>query len=108
MKKRIHLVLLWVATLLFHLDAQAQELKHIKGKVLNAETYEPIPYASIKVVGAQGDSGTSTNDQGENSFRVPAGSEKLRISSVGFGTEEYPIGEGTQQTIRVQLFPSNS
>lgn len=108
MKKRIHLVLLWVATLLFHLDAQAQELKHIKGKVLNAETYEPIPYASIKVVGAQSDLGTSTNDQGEYSFRVPAGSEKLRISSVGFGTEEYPIGEETQQTIRVQLFPSNS
>lgn len=101
-------ILFTIITLLIGFGIQAQDLITITGKVMNADNYEPIPYATIKVAGASGDLGTSTNEQGEYQFQIPAGFDKLRISSVGFSTEEYPVGPENAQTIRVMLFPENS
>jgi hypothetical protein len=91
----------------FH-SLSAQQFITIKGKVLNAENYEAIPYASIKVVGASKEIGTSSNDKGEYTLTVPSEYKKIRITSVGFDPEEYPVSDESEQTIRVMLFPANS
>lgn len=108
MEKRILILIIIMGVSLGMPLAKAQELITIQGKVMNADNYEPIPYASIKVVGASSELGTSTDEQGEYSLRVPEGYDQLKISSVGFSPEEYPIGTDPQQRIRVMLFPANS
>lgn len=108
MKTRILVLIVMLGMLIGVPMAHAQELITIKGKVMNADNYEPIPYASIKVMGAASDLGTSTNEQGEYTLQIPSAYDKLKISSIGFTAEEYPIGDDTAQTIRVMLFPANS
>ena len=86
----------------------SQEMLLIKGKVSNADTYTAIPYASITVVGGPKNLGTTTNEKGEYSLKVPANYTSIKISYVGFNTEEYPLSKEAEQQIRVMLFPSNS
>lgn len=77
MKKYVFqiLFLLLFSKLLF-----AQEL--IKGRVIDAETNEILPFATVFVVGSS--IGTSTNERGEFSFQVPYGTIKIGASFIGY------------------------
>lgn len=73
----------------FALSANAQLT--ISGKVIDKETREPLPFASI---GIQGKSvGTISNLQGEFDFHLPSGyrNEILKISMLGYKNFEAPI-----------------
>lgn len=101
----------WIFTLgllLIFQSSYAQQYITIKGRVINADNSEPIPYASIKVVGAAKEIGASSNDKGEYTLSIPSTYQKIRISSVGFDSEEYPVSTEKEQYIRVMLFPANS
>lgn len=101
----------WIFTLgllLIFQSSYAQQYITIKGRVINADNSEPIPYASIKVVGAEKEIGASSNDKGEYTLSIPSTYQKIRISSVGFDSEEYPVSTEKEQYIRVMLFPANS
>ena len=58
----------------------AQEL--IKGRVIDAQTNEILPFATVFVVGSS--IGTSTNERGEFSFQVPFGTIKIGASFIGY------------------------
>ncbi|MFZ4262181.1 DUF5686 family protein [Sphingobacterium sp. HJSM2_6] len=86
----------------------AQQTLHITGKVFNADSYEPIPYATVTVLGGDKNLKTTTNANGEYTMNIPNSAKAIRVSSIGFSAEEYPLNQDPQQNIRVMLFPSNS
>jgi len=63
----------------------------ISGKVIDLETREPLPYASIGIVGKS--IGLISNDQGEFDFHIPAEmrNEILFASMLSYKTFEAPV-----------------
>lgn len=61
----------------------------ITGKITDQDLNEPLPGASVTVVGKGG--GTSTDFNGQFSLQVNADSGVLRISYVGFVSKEVPF-----------------
>lgn len=70
-----------IIPVIFFLPAAAQ-LK-INGKIIDCETRQPVPFATIAIVGTN--QGTSSNTDGEFSLLIPDNGA-LRISSVGYVT----------------------
>ena len=73
-----------LASLFLCSSATAQRV--LEGRVLNAETEEPLAFASISVVGKR--YGTVSNADGFFTFRLPAGikNDTLMCSYIGFDT----------------------
>ena len=78
--------------------AYAQD-RTITGTVTSTEDKLPIPGVSVKVQGAQ--IGTVTDANGKYSLRVPAGSNTLNFSFIGFVTQSKNLG--TSSTVNVAL-----
>src|SRR6478736_10309707 len=70
--------------------AQAQQIT-ITGKVVDQETKEPLPFASIGITGKP--IGLISNEQGEFDFHIPAEmrNDILVISMLGYKTFEGPV-----------------
>jgi len=80
--KRRHLLL--PLFFLFALHAQAQTLK-LSGKITN-EKNEPVPGATIKIVGAAG--GTTTDIEGRYTLNLSTGKKyEIELSAVGYETK---------------------
>ncbi|MBU6366423.1 MAG: SusC/RagA family TonB-linked outer membrane protein [Gemmatimonadetes bacterium] len=76
----------------FRADAQTRD---ITGKVTQAGTGQPIPDATVSVVGQQ--VGVRTNDRGEYRLRVPSGEVLLQARTLGYKrvTARVAAGQGT-------------
>lgn len=72
----------------------------VQGKVVTAKN-EPAAYVSIGLEGSA--YGSATNEQGEFSFRAPAGSYKLVISYVGVERVEMPVTISAGQTLTIPV-----
>ena len=74
----------------------------VTGKVLDAETGEPIPFASVAVKGTTS-LGAYTLDDGTFTLEgVPSDATTLIASFVGYGTLEVEIGNGTNLVISLE------
>ena len=58
----------------------------LKGKVTDADTGEPLPYANVIVAGSDG-VGTSTRGDGSYSLELPAGEHTIEVSFLGYGSD---------------------
>lgn len=79
-------LLLAAAALLSHLAA-AQGL--ITGKVLDKQTHQPVPYASVVVAGTT--QGTTSNAEGEFGLRVAWLPAKVLAFSLGYGRDSVTV-----------------
>ena len=62
----------------------------ISGHVIVKGTEENIPYATVLIIGSG--QGTVSNEEGQFEFRkLPAGKYKLRVSAVGYKTQEKEV-----------------
>ena len=62
----------------------------ISGHVIEKGTEENIPYATVLIIGSG--QGTVSNDAGQFEFRkLPAGKYRLRVSAVGYKTQEKEV-----------------
>lgn len=61
----------------------------LKGKVVDAETLEPLLFATVFL--SNSSIGTSTNKQGEFELSIPEGNHELVISYIGFQPFSYSI-----------------
>jgi hypothetical protein len=88
-KNRLLRILLFLAALLTFQVAFAQT--PITGKVIQKDTKEPVPYATIGL--AKKNTGTNANERGEFSFDVGTGvaGDTIIISSVGYETVRTPF-----------------
>lgn len=68
--------------------SQAQNV-NISGKVIDAQTREPLAF--VNIIAEQAKFGTSTDIDGKFSFDVPENSQTLKLSYVGYQTKSYSI-----------------
>lgn len=71
--------LLFILLCMSGVSAYAQQV--LKGTVKDAVSHQPVPGATVKVIGAA--KGATTNDKGEFELNVPANAQ-LQITSLGF------------------------
>jgi len=84
-------------------NAHVKEGHMISGHVIEKDTEEDIPYASILIVGT--DKGTVSNESGQFQFKnLTEGSYVLRVSAVGYRTLEKTITVG-REYMAVVHFP---
>ncbi|WP_069657919.1 DUF5686 and carboxypeptidase regulatory-like domain-containing protein [Arcticibacter eurypsychrophilus] len=69
----------------------------IKG-VIRATNGEPLPYASIFLVGSK--SGTSANSIGEYEIKLPSGTYAIRIQNIGYVSQEKEVVIGSDWAIQ--------
>jgi len=90
-RKFVMMVKWGIIFLLFGPVSFCQQL--IEGKIVDAETGEPVPFASIGIIGTS--KGTSSNLNGQ--FTLPvSGSVSLKITCVGYQTKELSGKENIQ------------
>ncbi|TDN37408.1 carboxypeptidase-like regulatory domain-containing protein [Hymenobacter sp. UV11] len=97
----IRYLLLAAAALLSH-QAAAQGL--VTGKVLDRQTRQPVPYASVVVAGTT--QGTTTNAEGEFGLRVARLPAKVLAFSLGYGRDSVTVAAaGPTPPLALQAAP---
>lgn len=78
-----------------------------QGRVTDAQTGDPVPFASVALKGKA--IGTATNFEGYYKFATKERSDSLLVSYVGYATRSKPIDQHLEaQTIDVQLAPTTA
>lgn len=96
MRKGLVVTILVLSTALFCNSVLAQQMRVVKGVVLDAKDV-PIADASIKV--QPNGASTKTNKEGKFSLTIPAGSVVLQVSHVGKTSQEFRVGNQASYTI---------
>ncbi|HOD27503.1 MAG TPA: TonB-dependent receptor [Bacteroidales bacterium] len=104
---------IWMLSLLMFLSvsvsvAQNDLAETVRGVVVSGDPTHELIQATIYVEGSKPGIGTVTDEQGNFTFRVPVGRQKLRFSSVGFLSQEVDIlvNTGKEVVLNVVLEPS--
>ncbi len=94
---------LWIAAVLLAVIpslGHAQQTRRISGHVTVQGSTEPVPGATIQVVGTT--LGGTADDAGNFNISVPAGAQQLRIRRIGYAAKLVPLG-ANDQTVTVSL-----
>lgn len=75
----------------------------LKGKVTDAETGDPIAFASVFLKGKT--SGTTTDFEGNYLLTINSIGDSLSVSYLGYTTQSKVLGKTLEQTINFQLWP---
>jgi hypothetical protein len=84
------------------LPASAQRLM---GKITDAATGQPVPYASIGVLGTT--RGTTSNAEGEFELREVALPGRLVVSELGHRRDTVAVAAGASQPLLIRLAPAS-
>ena len=79
----------------------AQQITSIHGKVVDSRTNEPLPYASVQLPEAK--VGTRTDISGNFLLETNRPATQLRISYVGYTTQNLDVQPGARNEITVRL-----
>jgi hypothetical protein len=92
------LLLLWLPLL-----ALGQSPQVLRGRVLDAETHQPIPNAQVGVANNQ--IGTSTNDEGRFALNIPPAyqQERLTVALIGYRSYNQPLPPLPGPELRIEL-----
>ena len=94
MKPLICLLFVWLAST--NVSAQGL-LRTLEAHVIDKETGDPLPYASIYLRDGRG---TITNSEGDFSLPVLSGDVDITVSYVGYSSKTYPI-DGVPEVIKL-------
>jgi len=81
-------------------QAMAQQTV-VKGRVIDANTSEAIPYVSVLFLGTS--IGITTDFDGYFTLKTTQKADSIRVSFLGFVTQIKPVKKGITQTINFQL-----
>ncbi len=95
--------LLFLVSLLFLTEASAQF--QVKGKVTDAETGDPIPFASVLLKGTT--VGMNTDFEGNYSLSSRTLPDSIVVSYIGYLSQSKVLSQETEQTLNFQLRPSD-
>jgi len=79
----------------------AQKLTRIRGKVIDANTKQPLPFVNIVFVGKN--TGTITDYDGKYSIETQWPSSKIKISFIGYKPQYKTVQKEKNQVINIQL-----
>src|ERR1700759_368660 len=91
-------------SLFLSLSNSFAQTQTITGKINNGDNKEPVPAASVLIKGST--RGTYTDNHGNFKLTVQSFPVTLIISSVGFETQEFPVGSAST-VISVDLKPAS-
>uniref|UniRef100_UPI0025DFCEDE DUF5686 and carboxypeptidase-like regulatory domain-containing protein n=1 Tax=Algoriphagus sp. TaxID=1872435 RepID=UPI0025DFCEDE len=95
--------LLFLLSFLIFTETSAQFI--IKGKITDAETGDPIPFASVLLKGTT--LGMNTDFEGNYSLNAKTLSDSIVVSYIGYLSQSKPLLDQPEQTINFQLRPSD-
>ncbi len=99
-----------ILLLLFLLESEtsfAQAYRQITGKVIDASTKEPLPFATIVFTGSEA-VGTTTDFEGKYMLESKWGTDSLQASFLGYKLQTKAIGHNLKkQTIDFELQPES-
>lgn len=98
LKKQLALGLFF---LLLSSAAFSQKMTIVKGKVLDADTKEPMPFVNIAFKGTT--IGTTTDFDGNYVLESKWGKPQIEVSFVGYETQVIQVIEGERQTLDIAL-----
>ncbi|WP_133259776.1 DUF5686 and carboxypeptidase-like regulatory domain-containing protein [Pseudochryseolinea flava] len=73
----------------------------VKGKVTDATTGDPLPFANVVFVGTT--TGITTDFEGNYQLKTSTPVDSIKVTSVGYQTKAKAITRGTTQTVNFQL-----
>jgi hypothetical protein len=76
----------------------------VSGKVTDAETGDPIPFANVIFLGT--DVGTATDFEGYFSLSTDALADSIRVSYMGYEPLSKPLQRGEEQAVNFRLLPT--
>ena len=101
--QRMIRTLLFLLSFLFLTEASAQFL--VKGKVTDAETGDPIPFASVLLKGTT--IGMNTDFEGNYSLSSQSLPDSIIVSYIGYLTQSKALANTAEQILNFQLRPSD-
>ncbi len=87
--------------LLFSLSVSAQQSTRVRGKVIDKNTKEPLPFVNVSFVGKN--IGTITDYNGYFSVETQWASGQLQASFIGYEKQILPINLGENQVVNFEL-----
>ncbi|MBK8561965.1 MAG: carboxypeptidase-like regulatory domain-containing protein [Saprospiraceae bacterium] len=82
----------------------AQKMTTVKGKIVDAGTKEPIPFATIAFMNLTPPVGTTSEMDGSFLLEYQwASPTQIEVASVGYETQVLQVVPGTKQTLDIQL-----
>ncbi|MBO2012911.1 carboxypeptidase-like regulatory domain-containing protein [Hymenobacter negativus] len=98
----------WLVLLVSQVQVWAQAPATLRGRVIDAETHQPIPNAQVGV--ADNRIGTSTNDDGRFALNIPAAyaEGKLTVALLGYKnhSQKLPPLPGPELLIELKIVPA--
>ncbi len=94
-------MLLLFTALAINIDASAQKLTRVRGKVIDANTKEPLPFVNVVFKGKS--IGTITDYNGEYSIETQWASSTLEAAYVGYEKQFKTVAIGKNQVINFEL-----
>jgi len=91
--------------LLCHAAVYAQGITDVYGKVIDAETKEPLEYVNVRLIGAL--KATLTTPKGEYQIRAVERVDSISFSYLGYKTRTIPIKRGKTQEINIEMGTSD-
>lgn len=88
----------------FQVIAQSGSTVTVKGTVVDAETNEPIPFASIELLGTK--TWTTSDTDGHYKVTTNGSASKIRFSSLGYNTEIKSVAPGKSQVVNAKMRPT--
>ncbi len=104
--KKVNFIL--VLIIVFVAVAKAQNFQQtIRGKVIDKETHQPLPGASVILINSNPVIGIITDNEGEFEFKnVPIGRQGITVSFIGYNTTEMRnllLQTGKETVVEVEL-----
>lgn len=100
-----HLLATASTGLLLALSLPVCAQQRLAGKVVDAATGQPVPYASIGVLGTT--RGTTSNAEGEFELRAVTLPGRLVVSELGHRRDTVAVAAGASQPLLVRLAPAS-
>ena len=88
-------------SVLFYSMGFAQEMTKVRGKVIDADTKEPLPFVNVTFLNTN--TGTTTDFNGKFQLETKWAGEELQASFVGYISLVKKINLGSNQTINFEL-----
>ena len=80
-----------------------EEVRSVTGVIVDAETFEPLPFATVALKNKG--KGTVTNNNGEFGMKITADllNDTLSVSYLGYVRSELPVGQAFQKNLSISM-----
>jgi len=104
MRLELRTLLGCVVLLVFSHSVAAQVTK-IRGKVVDSDTKEPLPFVNVSFKGTT--TGTITDFNGDFFLETRTAKDSLTVSYVGYNPKTVPVKKGVYQELNIELKPES-